>query len=90
VASLHIEMPEDLVRRLELIATAESKTLEQVAVERLRSSIDPVEALESGTPAALLRALREPPHPTAADVQALEAAIAGGRAPIHLRELFPD
>jgi hypothetical protein len=44
----------------------------------------------AGSPAAVLRAMREAPHPTAADVEELDAVIAAGRLPIRARDLFSD
>src|SRR5881275_526292 len=42
----------------------------------------------AGSPAAVLRAMQAPPHPSAADVDELDAAIASGRLPIGTRDLF--
>jgi len=43
-----------------------------------------------GSPAAVLRAVREPPHLSVADADELDAAIASGRRPIRTRDLFSD
>ena len=69
-----IQIPDDLVRGLEGIAAAQQKSLEQVAVESLRSLFD-----RASSPEVLLRAVRRLPHPSAAAVDDLEAAIAAGR-----------
>jgi hypothetical protein len=72
-----IQIPDDLARGLEGIAAAEKKTVEQVALERLRSLLD-----KTTSPQAVLRALRELPHPSSSAVDDLEAAIAASRLPV--------
>ena len=39
---------------------------------------------------ALLRAMQEPPHPSVADVDELDAMITEGRLPMRTRDLFSD
>jgi predicted transcriptional regulator len=72
-----IQIPDDLARSLEGIAAAQQKTVEQVALEGLRSVSD-----ATGSPASILRAIRKLPHPSAAAVDDLDAAIAAGRLPV--------
>jgi predicted transcriptional regulator len=72
-----IQIPDDLAHGLEGIAAAQHKSVEQVAVESLRSLVN-----RPGSPEALLRAFRELKHPSAAAVDDLEAAIAAGRVPV--------
>lgn len=88
MANLTIEMPDDLARSLEGIAAAEHKTVQELAVERLRSLVEASPEPKAGSPASVLQAMREAPHPSASDVEALEAAIAAGRLPIQTRDLF--
>ena len=89
MTSLVIELPDELARDLERIAAAESKTVQELAVERLRTAIEDEPA--PGTLDAIRRAMREPPHVTAADVAELEAAIASGKLPPErLDDLFPE
>ena len=59
------------------IATAQKKSVEQLALESLRLLFDPMRS-----PAAVLRAIRELPHPSAAAVDDLEAAIMAARLPV--------
>ena len=87
--NLTIEVPDDVVRSLEVIAAAQGKSLQQLAAERLNSLVNVSPALQ-GSPAALLRAMTEPPHPSAEDVDDLQAAIASGRLPVRNRDLFSD
>ena len=87
MANLIIEMPDDLVRSLEGLAAAEHKTVEQLAVEKLRSLVD---TPPQGSPAAVMRAMGESPHLSASDVEELDAVIAAGRAPALARDLFSD
>jgi hypothetical protein len=90
MASLTIEMPDDLVSGLEAIAAAQRKSVQQLALERLSSLVEVSPEPRSGSSAALLRVMQAPPHPSAADVDELDAAIAAGRLPIRTRDLFSD
>jgi hypothetical protein len=89
MANLNIEMPDDLARSLEGIAGAQSKSVQQLALERLSSLVDVPEP-GAGSPAAVLRVVQEPPHPTAEDVDELDAIITAGRLPIRTGDLFSD
>jgi hypothetical protein len=72
-----IQIPDDLARGLEGIAAAEQKSVQQLAVERLRSLLD-----RTTSPKSLLRTLQGLPHPSPAAVDDLDAAIAGSRLPV--------
>jgi len=89
-SNLIIEMPDDLARSLEGIASTQHKTVRELAVERLRSLVEGSLDPQKGSPGAVLRAMREPPHPSASDVEELEAAIGAGRVPAQTRHLFSD
>jgi hypothetical protein len=78
-----IQIPDDLARGLEGIAAAQKKSVEQVALERLRSLFD-----SATSPAAVLRSVRELPHPSPAAMDDLEAAIAAARLPVRDRGVF--
>jgi len=69
-----IQIPDELARRLEGIASAQKKTVEQLALESLR-----LLSSEASSPDALLRSVRGLPHPSAAAMDELEAAIVSGR-----------
>ena len=88
MANLTIEMPDELVRSLEGIAAAQRKSVQQLALDQLSSLVEGMPAPSAGSPAAVLRAMQEPPYPTSADVDALDAAIAAGRLPVRTRDLF--
>jgi hypothetical protein len=90
MANLSIEMPDDLARSLEGIAPGQRKSIQQLALERLISPVEDIPERRAGSPAAVLRAMREGPHPTAADVEELDALIAAGRLPFRPRDLFSD
>ena len=90
MANLIIEVPDDLARSLEQIAAAQGKSVQQLALERLSSLVEAGPEPRPGSPAAILRAMRELPHPSAAAVDALDAAIAAGRLPIGASDLFSD
>lgn len=88
MASLTIEVPDDLVRSLEGIKSTQRKSVEQLALERLISLVDASTTPGAGSPAAVLRAMREPPHPSPADIDELDAAIEAGSLPVRTRDLF--
>ena len=88
MVNLIIEVPDDLVRILEGMATAQHKSTQQLALERLNSLVEAGLEPRVGSPAAVLRAMQEPPHPSSEDVDELDAAIAAGRLPIRTRDLF--
>jgi hypothetical protein len=90
MANLTIEVPDELVNSLEAIAAAQRKSIQQLALERLSSLVEVSPEPRAGSPAALLRVLQEPPHPSAADVDELDAAIAAGRLPVQTCDLFSD
>jgi hypothetical protein len=66
-----IQIPDDLARGLEGIAAVQRKSVEQVALESLRALFD-----RASAPEVVLRAVRGLPHPSAAAVDDLDAAIA--------------
>jgi hypothetical protein len=74
MTNLTIQIPDDLARGLEGIASAQKKSVEQVALERLRSLFD-----RASSPEAVLRAVRNLPHPSPSAVDVLDAAIAAAR-----------
>jgi len=78
-----IQIPDDLARGLEEIAAAQRKSVEQVALESLRSLFD-----TASSPRVVLRAVRDLPHPSAAAVDDLEDAIAAARLPVRDRGAF--
>jgi hypothetical protein len=90
MANLIIELPDDLVHSLEGIAASQHKSIQQLALERLRSLVDVSPEPRAGSAVAILRVMHQPPHPNLADVEELDAAIAAGRLPIRTRDLFSD
>jgi hypothetical protein len=72
-----IHIPDDLVRVLEGIAAAQQKSIEQVALDNLRSLCD-----GASSPEVVLRAVRGLTHPSPEAVDDLESAIAAGRLPV--------
>ena len=83
MANLNIEVPDDLARSLEGIAAAQRKSVQQLALERLKSLVEVIPEAR-----AVLRVIHEPPHLSSADVDELDAAILSGRLPIRTRDLF--
>jgi len=78
-----IQIPDDLARSLEGIAVAERKSVEQLALEHLRSLLD-----RASSPEAVLRTIRELPHPSSSAVDDLDAAIAAARLPVRDQGAF--
>jgi hypothetical protein len=74
MVAMTIQIPDDLARGLEGIAAAQKKSVEQLAVEGLRSLLE-----KTTSPEAVLRTLRSLPHPSPSAVDGLDAAIAAAR-----------
>ena len=89
MANLTIEMPDDLALRLHRIAALRRKSLQELALDELQSLAEAGAGCRLGSPAAVLGAINEPPHPSSADVDDLDAAIASGRLPVEIRDPFP-
>jgi len=90
MVNLTLEIPDEMARTLEGIATGEHKTVKEVAMEGLRLLIDSAESAGPGSPAAVRKALLSLPQVSVADVEALEAAIAGGKLPVNARGPFEE
>jgi len=78
-----IDIPDDLAHDLAGIAATQNKSVEEVAVERLRSLV-----AKPNSPQALLQSLRMLPRPSPAAVDDLDAAIAASRLPVHNNGVF--
>jgi hypothetical protein len=78
-----IQIPDDVARGLEGMAAAQRKSVEQVALDSLRSLCD-----TATSPAAVLQAVRQLPHPSSAAVDDMEAAIADARLPVRDDGIF--
>jgi hypothetical protein len=90
MANLIIEVPDELVRSLAGVAAARRKSVQQLALEQLSSLVEVVPEPRAGYPAAVLKAMQEPPHPSSADVDELDDVIAASRLPVRARDLFAD
>ncbi len=80
-----IQIPDDLARGLEGIATAQRKSVEQIAVESLRQLFG-----RSDSPEVVLRSLCGISHPSSAAVDDLEASILAGRLPVRDEGVFDE
>lgn len=78
-----IQIPDDLARALQGVAAEQNKSVEQVALERLRSLFE-----RASSPEAVLRRVRELPHPSPSAMDDLDAAIAGARLPVSEQGAF--
>jgi hypothetical protein len=78
-----LQIPDDVARGLEGLAAAQRMSAEQVALNGLRSLLD-----GASSPAAVLRAVRQLPHPSSEAIDEFDAAIAGGRLPVSGRGVF--
>ena len=78
-----LQIPDDLARGLEGITAAQNKSIEQLAVECLRSLVE-----TRDSPQAILHAVRKLPHPSSSAVDDLEAAIASVGCPEYERGAF--
>ena len=82
------EIPDDLARSLEDIAAEQHRSVQDLTVEHLKSVVLQVGERRPGSAAAILRAMLNSPHLTAADVDELDTAIAAGRLPVRDRGVF--
>ena len=80
-----IQIPDDLAQSLENIAAAQHKSVEQVALESLRSLCRP-----PLSPQELLRRLREIPPPSREAMEEFEAALADERKSRGDKGIFDD
>jgi hypothetical protein len=78
MANLIIEMPDGLARRLEGMAAAQHKTVPELAVERLSSLVGMSAEAPAGSASAVLRAMMEPPHPSAFGYRRARSGDRGG------------
>ena len=86
--NLTLEVPDELARSLEGLAATQHMSIQQLALDRLRSLVPANTELQPGSAAALLRVMLEPPIPGSSDVDELDAAIAAGRLPVRAIDLF--
>jgi len=77
MTKLTIQIPDDLASGLAGIASAQRKSVEQVALDHLRSLFD-----RANSPGAVLQAVRKLHHPSSSAVDDLDAAIAAARLPV--------
>jgi hypothetical protein len=73
---------------LQGIAASQQRSVEQVAVERLRTLVLESAGQRMGSAAALLGAIRELPRLSGSDVEELEAVIRKGRLPVNSSGVF--
>ncbi len=78
-----IQIPDDLARGLEGLAAAQQKSVEQLALESLRTFFD-----RASSPEAVLRAVRELPHPSAEAIDDLDRALAAARLTVRDQGAF--
>ena len=83
MAQLTLEIPEDLANRLESLAVAQNKSVEQIALEQLRS-LD----LTPGSPSLILQTMKQLPHLHPSVIDELEAAIRNGRLAVREQDIF--
>ena len=79
MANLIIDIPSNLLRSLQAIAATQHTTVQELVIGRLRSVTEGNLEPRQGSPAAVLRAMNEPPHLVSSDVDELDAAIATHR-----------
>jgi hypothetical protein len=78
-----IQIPDDVTRGLESVASVQKKTVEDLAVEGLRLLFT-----NSDSPAALLRLFQNLPHPSLAAVDHMEGAIFSAQLPVGAKGTF--
>ena len=83
MAQLTLEIPEDLASHLKSLAAAQNKSMEQIALEQLRS-LDPT----PGSPSLILQTIKQLPHLHPSVIDELEAAIRTGRLEVGEPDIF--
>ena len=86
--NLTLDVPDELARTLESLAATRQVSVQEVALERLKTFVTVTDAPLIGSPPALLRVMTEGPHLSSADVDELDATISAGRLPIRSIDLF--
>jgi hypothetical protein len=81
--AMTIQIPDDLARGLEGLAAAQRKSVEQLALESLRTFFD-----RASSPDAILRVVRGLPHPSAEAVDDLDRALAAARLTVRDQGAF--
>jgi len=90
ISQLTLELPAKLAQRLEGLAAEQKKSVEEVALEQLASSLEAAAEHPAGTAAAIRQAMRKPPHLSDEDVDELERAIEAGRLPVQSAGAFDE
>ena len=90
MVNLTLEIPDELARTLEGMASAQHKTVAEVALDRLCSLAESKATGVPGSPAAVRNALLDLQRVSVAEVEALEAAIATGRLPVSAGDIFGE
>jgi hypothetical protein len=83
-----LELPDDLAQSIEAAAAAQSRTVQQFAIDQLRSAVETNVAEPPGSPAAILRIMRQAPFVSNEDVDALDAAVLESRLSASEEALF--
>lgn len=84
---LTLELSDDVYEAIKKAAEATGQRPAEWVALNLRRQLSTV---RKGTPAAILQAMRQPPHLTAPDVDTLEQAIATGRLPVTWEPVFEE
>ena len=90
MVNLTLEIPDEMARTLEGIASAQHKTIKELALDRLRSLADSKDSGIPGSPAAVRNALLGLRKIPVSEVEALEAAIASSRLPVSSVDIFGE
>jgi plasmid stability protein len=90
MSNLIIEMPDDLARNLQVIAAAQHRSVQELAIGGLRSLVDAASEHRAGSPGAVLQAMLDAPHLATSDVDEFDAVLAAGRLPTRTRDIFPE
>ena len=90
MVNLTLEIPDEMALTLEGMASAQHKTIKELALDRLRTLADSKDFGLPGSPAAVRNALLGLRKISVAEVEALEAAIASGRLPVSAGDIFGE
>lgn len=64
--------------------------MQEVATDGLRSRVNAATEHRAGSPAAVLLAMLDAPHPAVSDIDEFDAVLAASQLPIRTRDIFPE
>jgi hypothetical protein len=90
MSHLTIAIPDELAQRLAVLASEQKKSVERVALEQLKSLLEPSLENLPGSPSTIRQVVHELPRLSWDAVNELEQAIKAGRLPMRDEGAFDE